>query len=117
GGIGATSQLLVQGVPLLQLPIHGEQIMNAERTEALGAGIKADINCLDSIANALTRIIADQSFAIAAQKFADKYAGFDRHVQLNMLVERLGLLERCPNDSSTRQGTGDAGEAPARQSA
>ena len=68
-GIGTLTKGLIHGVPLICVPILGDQPDNAARVVARGAGIRVSPDALpEQIAAAIQRVLSDQSFRGAAQR-------------------------------------------------
>jgi hypothetical protein len=89
---GTTAAMLLAGKPILQLPIHLEQHLVAERTVELGAGLAANRTQPRQIAHRLQILLESASHAAAAQRFAARYSGFQPQRQLDQMVERLDQL-------------------------
>ena len=76
GGFGTTLGALGLGVPLVIVPLFADQPYNAERVEALGAGLtvqpgeKLGERCSDAVA----RVLEDASIRAAAAGVADEIA-------------------------------------------
>jgi UDP:flavonoid glycosyltransferase YjiC (YdhE family) len=77
-GLGTVMKALAHGVPLVCIPLVGDQADNAARIEALGAGVRlrsdADPSC---IRRGIEQVLSDRRFRAAAQRFADAIAGED----------------------------------------
>jgi UDP:flavonoid glycosyltransferase YjiC (YdhE family) len=89
---GTTAAMLLAGKPILQLPIHLEQHLVAQRTVDLGAGLAANRTQPRQIAQRLQILLESPSHAAAAQRFAARYAAFQPHRQLDQMVQRLHQL-------------------------
>jgi hypothetical protein len=89
---GTTATMLLAGKPILQLPIHLEQQLVAERTFRLGAGLAANRTQPRQIAERLGILLESDRHAAAARQFANRYAGFDPARQLGDMVGRLEQL-------------------------
>ena len=71
-GLGTVMKALAHGVPLVCLPVLGDQPNNAARIASLGAGIRLPPDAApDRIGGAIEQVIRDPSFRVAAQRFAD----------------------------------------------
>jgi MGT family glycosyltransferase len=72
-GLGTLMKGLAHGVPLVCLPVLGDQHDNAARVVALGAGVRlrADAS-VDAIRDAIDRVATDARYRRAAQAFAEK---------------------------------------------
>jgi len=89
---GTTAAMLLAGKPILQLPIHLEQHLVAERTVELGAGLAANRTQPRQIAQRLQILLESPSHAAAAQRFAARYEGFQPQRQLDQMVQRIDQL-------------------------
>lgn len=63
-------QLLAQGVPVLNIPLHREQQLFAERAAATGSCLTADRHDLDGIVAAMNRMATDRGLKQQAQAFS-----------------------------------------------
>jgi hypothetical protein len=86
-----TARALLAGKPLLLLPISGEQQLVAENSVRLGAAVTADLEAA-SIFPALDRLASDESCALAARRFAERYADFDSRRALERIAGHLESL-------------------------
>lgn len=69
GGHGTVSRALVNGLPLLILPMGRDQGDNAARVEAKGAGLRLPSTASEvEIASAAARLIFEPDFRLAAQR-------------------------------------------------
>ena len=66
-----TSAMLFAGRPILQIPHHLEQLITANRTAELGAGLVADRNDGARLVDAFENLLNDAQFSNNAQKMAD----------------------------------------------
>jgi MGT family glycosyltransferase len=70
-GLGSMTKALLCGVPLVCVPVIGEQIDNAVRAEAKGAAVRLKSSASsEEIRSALTRVLADPSYRDAARALA-----------------------------------------------
>lgn len=77
GGAGTVLAALAHGVPMLLLPQGADHFHNADAVAALGAGLMLEGETQQqaaSIANAVTRLHAEPSFAAAAERCASDIA-------------------------------------------
>lgn len=82
GGLGTVMKALAHGVPLVCIPVVGDQPDNAARIEALGAGVRLPVEAEPGrIRSAIERVLADQAFRLGAQRVARAIAG-DNPVQV-----------------------------------
>jgi MGT family glycosyltransferase len=79
GGNNSTNEALAAGVPLLVLPIGGEQADNASRVVYLGAGLRADVRDLTptTVSTQVRRLLTEPSFRQRARQCADQLAQTD----------------------------------------
>lgn len=78
GGIGTVAPLLLGGVPVLLTPQSVEQYLFCSRVESLGAGlVLRDTRSQQAIQDALTLMLVEPSFRVAAKSFAASYVGFN----------------------------------------
>jgi UDP:flavonoid glycosyltransferase YjiC (YdhE family) len=97
GGWSTVMGALSHGIPMVLIPIMGEQSMNAERCAALGAGLVLELNQLTPqvVRDAVYRVLQDPSFrenAIRVHAESESLPGMDEAVRL---LERLAT-ERQP---------------------
>lgn len=75
GGHGAVIRPLLNGVPLLCMPIGRDQPENAARVAARGAGLRLPPDAgADAIASAVRRLLDEPAFAAAAAKLGQAIA-------------------------------------------
>jgi UDP:flavonoid glycosyltransferase YjiC (YdhE family) len=67
GGSGSVVGALAAGVPQVLVPLFADQPRNAERVEAVGAGLKVEP---PAIRDALERVLEDPSYREAAERIA-----------------------------------------------
>jgi len=85
-----TAQALLAGKPLLLLPTHVEQMLNARRVERVGAGISVVPYRDDSdFDTPLAILVEDQRYALQAKAFSGRYA------RLRDPIDRI--VECCEN--------------------
>jgi UDP:flavonoid glycosyltransferase YjiC (YdhE family) len=90
GNAGTATDLLLNGVPQLHVPLYLEQEVFSRRVVDLGAALLAAPNRPEQFAVRLTTMIhgLDQ-FGEAAAKFAAKYAAFDAERSIAEIVSRI----------------------------
>ncbi len=77
-GLGTLMKALVHGVPLVCLPLVGDQPDNAARVVAIGAGLRVPADAPPTrIREAIQRVVTDPLFRQAAHQLATKMAGED----------------------------------------
>lgn len=74
---GTTAEMMLHGVPLLQIPLHMEQQLVAHRTVLTGAGLAVNRTKPTQIAAAVRRLLDGSCYRHAAERLACKYRAFD----------------------------------------
>ena len=70
-GLSTITKVLAAGLPMVCLPVLGDQPANAARITALGAGVRLPKSASPaSIAEAVRRVLDDPRFRDAARRFA-----------------------------------------------
>jgi UDP:flavonoid glycosyltransferase YjiC (YdhE family) len=93
GNHGITCDLLLAGKPVLQFPLHQEQMMMASGVCRLGAGrIVAVREDFDRIEEILDEMLANERYTAAARAFAARHADFDPTRQRADILERACSL-------------------------
>ena len=94
GGFNSAKEALSMGVPLVVIPISGDQPYTAERVEALGLGrrVQRDERSVEVIRARLREVLADPAYRMAAVQFGADMAA------LPGLDHAVGLLERLAHD-------------------
>ena len=87
GTHNATLGLLLAGKPILHVPFYLEQFLTAHRTEKLGAGLSAATLKPEEMRAKLEMMLASNSYAEGAQRFASQYAGMSRAGQDQRLLD------------------------------
>ncbi len=87
GTHGTTAEMLLRGIPVLQIPIFVEQALTAQKTVALGAGLMADPRNAGAVAARLDQILNSNQYKQAAGRFAAKYAGIDADQLFDELID------------------------------
>jgi UDP:flavonoid glycosyltransferase YjiC (YdhE family) len=72
GGSGTVTMGLAGGVPMAVVPLFADQPWNAERVDALGAGIALarGAQAVDGLREAVVRLIGDPAYRASAQRIA-----------------------------------------------
>jgi MoaA/NifB/PqqE/SkfB family radical SAM enzyme len=96
GTAGTTATILLAGRPVLQVPISLEQGHVAMAVGRLGAGLMASSDRPERIVDALTRMLASETYAEAARRFAARHANFDPQRQVAGMLGRIEALLRHP---------------------
>jgi hypothetical protein len=81
GNAGTATELLLHGVPQLQIPIYLEQTVFSRRVVQLGAGLMAESHRLDQIAGQLSLLLSSDAYRRAAMQFAQRYKAFGESAQ------------------------------------
>jgi UDP:flavonoid glycosyltransferase YjiC (YdhE family) len=69
GGAGTTLSVLAAGIPLVGVPLFGDQPFNASRVAIAGAGVVAS---LDGIRTAVELVLEDPAYRAAAQRASEE---------------------------------------------
>ena len=89
-GHGTVIKSLAAGVPLVCLPLGRDQLDNAARVAAHGAGLRLKPKArADAIARAVARVIDEPSFAASAQRMAAAIAEDVREDRAVAQLERM----------------------------
>jgi hypothetical protein len=91
-GHGATTQLLLSGVPLLLLPLNAEQNMVARNVESIGAGLSAPQLHPEGMKQKLDRVINEHVFKEAALEFSQRYRNTSVTNLSESVLNRLNTL-------------------------
>jgi MGT family glycosyltransferase len=90
GGHGTTSRALAHGLPLLVMPFGRDQGDIAARVEARGLGLVLPPTATEAeIAAAMTRLIREPQFGVAARRFKDIIAAEVRESPLVAEMEEI----------------------------
>lgn len=90
---GTTAEMLLKGIPLLQLPIFVEQQLTARNTVDIGAGLAANRKNPKLVAQRLDQMLATDRYRQAAKRFAAKYAAADPETAREEMIDLLeGLV-------------------------
>jgi MGT family glycosyltransferase len=75
-GLGTVMKALAHGVPLVCIPLTGDQPDNASRIETLGAGVRLPPDAdAGRIRTAIGRLLTDPAYRLGAQRVASAIAG------------------------------------------
>ena len=96
---GATTQLLLSGIPLLLLPLHAEQSLVARNVERLGAGLSAPRRQPKSMELKLDMLCNMETYKASARKFAASYRGFRGETLTDSILETITSL--LPSNDGT----------------
>lgn len=91
GGLNTVCEALAHGVPLVIAPIKGDQPINAAQVAAAGAGVRVRFHrsAAEELRNALTAVLDDPSYRIAAKQIADAFAAAGGAAAAATILERL----------------------------
>jgi UDP:flavonoid glycosyltransferase YjiC (YdhE family) len=91
-GSGTMLAGLAAGVPLVVLPVAADQPENAERCVAAGVAVELAIDArgADDVHAAAARVLADPSYAAAAERLRDEIAAMPAPAELVPFLEELG---------------------------
>jgi UDP:flavonoid glycosyltransferase YjiC (YdhE family) len=90
-GLGATMKALAHGVPLVCIPLLGDQPANAARVVARGAGVRLAADATpDRIRLALRRVLDSPRYRAGARRLATLLAGADGAETAARELESLG---------------------------
>lgn len=98
GGTGTVLGALTAGVPLVVVPQFVDHPDNAERVAAVGAGLRVGVDGtttpVDPVAirAAVTRVLSESSFRLAASRIAEERPGLPAHSKLRCRRWMTGLL-------------------------
>jgi UDP:flavonoid glycosyltransferase YjiC (YdhE family) len=85
GGHGTINRALINGLPLLVLPMARDQGANAMRVEAKGAGLRLPPTASEAaIASAAARLIFEPNFRLAARRLGEA---------IKADIDRAGLVQ------------------------
>jgi UDP:flavonoid glycosyltransferase YjiC (YdhE family) len=88
GSFGTAWEGLLHGKPMLCLPVHMEQLIATQRLVELGVGIQPGSDMtVESIKDALMRLITQPKYKANAQRIALKYQRHSASDQLDALVD------------------------------
>ncbi|XP_053664500.1 UDP-glycosyltransferase UGT5-like [Anopheles marshallii] len=75
GGLLGTTESLYHGVPMVGIPIYGDQELNLARAEHAGYGVKLAYETLneETISAAIKKVLADPSYTERAQLISERY--------------------------------------------
>ncbi len=92
GGAGTTMAALTRGLPMVVVPLFADQMHNAARVEAMGAGLTVDPReAATSLALAVRRVLDDPSYATSARSVAAELAGLPTAADVLAAVRPAGV--------------------------
>ncbi|CAO1423146.1 unnamed protein product [Diamesa serratosioi] len=76
GGLLGTTEALVEGVPVIGIPIYGDQQLNSQKAAAAGYGVVLDFNSIteESITNSLNEVLNNPRIANIAKYLSKRYS-------------------------------------------
>lgn len=91
GGNNSVQEAMQAGIPMLVVPIAGEQIYNAERVKWLGVGERANIDDIDShqLSSLIQAMLIKPDYRQAAEDIARKLARYNGPQLAAQLIQRL----------------------------
>ena len=102
-GLGSMMKALAHGVPLVCIPLLGDQPDNAARVVARGAGVRlAPDAAPEQIEKAIRRVLDEPRFRAGAQRLATLLAGEDGAEAAARELESLGAAQRHRRASAAR---------------
>jgi UDP:flavonoid glycosyltransferase YjiC (YdhE family) len=94
-GLSTISKTLARGLPMVCLPVLGDQPSNAARIGRLGAGLRLSPDASPTvIGNAIQRVIDEPAFRSAAEKYASAIEREDPRRSVVGELESLALTRR-----------------------
>jgi UDP:flavonoid glycosyltransferase YjiC (YdhE family) len=103
GGHGTVNRALINGCPLLVLPMGRDQGDNAARVEANGAGLRLPATAPESeIASAAARLILEPSCRLAARRLGEAIAADIDGAGLVREMEAIAAMHRQDRASEVR---------------
>lgn len=99
GGGGFSAKALVRGVPLVVVPLGGDQLETAGRVAHSGAGVwlPEDRATPDSLAAAVARVLGDGTHRAAARRLAAGAAGLGPRFAAQVVERALGSRPLVPS--------------------
>ena len=94
-GLSTISKTLARGLPMVCLPVLGDQPANAARIDRLGAGLRLSHDAPPTaIGDAIRRVIDEPAFRSAAESYARTIAAEDPRRSVVDELESLTLVRR-----------------------
>jgi UDP:flavonoid glycosyltransferase YjiC (YdhE family) len=96
-GLGTLMKALAHGVPLVCIPLVGDQPENASRIETLRAGVRLPPDAdARRIRAAIERVLTDPTYRLAAQRVASAIAGEEPvHAAVDEIESVIPSAARC----------------------
>ena len=89
GTAGATTQLLLAGVPLVLAPLYFEQAIMSLRVAQVGAGVVVDVRRPRSLLQAVENLTTFPRYQAAAESFSRNYASYDAKSEQSKILARI----------------------------
>ena len=103
GGHGTTCELLLNGKPLLFLPMQLEQLLTAKRVQDAGAGVIADRDNPDrNFKVAVGQLVNDPNLAKQAREFARRYVNTTSLSTVTRIANECEMIVRQPGPVGAR---------------
>ena len=116
GGHGTVTRALIQGCPLLVLPMGRDQGDNAARVEDKGAGLRLPASASEAeIASAATRLILEPRFRLAARRLGDAIAADINGTALVREMEAIAAMHRHDRTQAAALSRAASAERSSRQ--
>jgi UDP:flavonoid glycosyltransferase YjiC (YdhE family) len=98
GSAGIVAAMLLEGIPMLMMPMHLEQFVGALRVQELGAGrmVNPDVPS-PSYVVLLKDMLESPTYREKAQNFAQQYASYNSDRAIDGMVDRIEALARRGN--------------------
>jgi hypothetical protein len=94
GTAGTTTELLLRGVPQLNIPLFLEQAIMSRRVAAVGAGLYSPPNRPELFSEQLTELLGQSKYRDAAQAFSRRYDSYDAQQSMAEAVRQIDALLR-----------------------
>ena len=92
GGAGTTMAALTRGLPMVVVPLFADQMHNAARIEAMGAGLSVDPReAATELAAAVEQVLADPSYGTVSRSVAAELAGLPTAADVLAAVRPAGV--------------------------
>jgi hypothetical protein len=94
-GGGLVQPTLIEGIPILALPMQIEQSMTAQKINQLGIGLSCAPEGIAKFKSVLKRLLFEPQFTLAAQSLAQRNAHFKSNDLQDAMFERmLGEMQK-----------------------
>jgi UDP:flavonoid glycosyltransferase YjiC (YdhE family) len=101
GGSGTVTMGLAAGVPMAVVPLFADQSWNAERVDAIGAGIvlEGGADAVAGLGDAVSKLLVDPAYRANAERVAEQMAALPS-------VEAAPAIARAIAESGTLAAIG-----------